>query len=231
MRCLLVFLASVAFFPVPSIAGPGHGAESLRAAARHFIAEQVAASFPQSKAQIQIGSLDPRMKLPDCPSPSFNLAPGSHLWGTGSVGVQCNASAGSSLYLSYRIQLKGPALLARRPLPSHYSPLAQDLVKTEIEYTMDPGRYPQDTENLHGATLSMPLAKGLPLTVDILRVMPIIRAGQRVSVMTDGPGFQITQEGIAQQQAGVGDQIRLKLSSGRYLQGTVQDDGTVYIKP
>jgi len=231
MRCLLVFLAAIALCPVLAVARPVQGSESLRTAASHFLAEQVANTYPKSKAEIQIGAMDASLKFPDCPSPSFILAAGSNLWGTGSLGVQCDSPTRWSLYLTYNINLKGPALVALRPLPSNYSPSAQDLAKTEIEYTMDPGRYPQYPDNLHGSCLSMPLAKGRPLTVDILRAIPIIRAGQRVRVLADGPGFQVTQEGIAQQQAGVGDQIRLKLSSGRYLQGTVQDDGTVYIKP
>jgi flagella basal body P-ring formation protein FlgA len=231
MRCLLVLLALVQFYSLAAQAEVIHNTESVRTAARHYLGSQIAATYPDSTAEITVGSVDERMNLSECPTPSLSLAAGSHLWGTGSIGVRCEAPANWNLYLSYSIRLKGPALLAQRPLPSHYAPTARDLTNAEVEYKSDPGRYPRNPDNLHGATLTMPVAKGTPITIDLLRVKPLIQAGQRVQIRSGGDGFVVSQEGIAQQQAGVGELLRLKLASGRYVQGIVQDDGTVYIKP
>jgi flagella basal body P-ring formation protein FlgA len=231
MRCLLLLLALTPLYSLEAQAEVIHGSESVRTAARLYLREQIAATYPDSTAEIVMGSVDERMNLPDCSSLNLFLSPGSHLWGTGSLGVRCDAPTSWSLYLTYRIHLKGPALLAMRPLPSHYAPMAQDLAKGEVEYKSDPGRYPRNTDSLHGSTLSMPIAKGTPITIDLLRVKPLIQSGQRVRILSDGPGFQVSQEGVAQQQAGVGDLLKLKLASGRYVQGLVQNDGTVYIKP
>jgi flagella basal body P-ring formation protein FlgA len=231
MRCLLILLALVQFYAVAARAGTIRDTESLRTAAIHYLGSQIAAAYPDSTAEITVGSVDERLHLPACPTPSLSLAQGSHLWGVGNLGIRCDAPSSWSLYLTYRIRLRGPALVARRPLPSHYAPTAQDLSRSEVEYAIDPDRYPRNPDNLHGATLAMPLATDSPITVDILRIKPLIQAGQRVRILADGPGFQVSQEGFAQQQAGAGELLRIKLSSGRYVQGVVQNDGTVTIKP
>lgn len=231
MRCLLVLLVLMQLSPLSAWADATHGPKSLKAAASRYLREQIASSYPDSTAQVTLGPINERLTPARCTDATFFVTAGSSLWGTGMLGVQCNAPTNWNMYLTYSIHLKGPALVARRPLPSHYAPTPADLARREIEYSMDPGRYPRDPNNLHAATLTMPLAKGAPLTVDILRVPPIIQAGQEVRIIANGPGFQISQMGIAQQQAGVGDLLRIKLSSGRFIQGTVQDDGTVYVKP
>lgn len=231
MRCLLVLLILMQFCPIPAWAETIHGPKSLKAAASRYLEGQIASAYPGSTAEIAIGPINDRLSSTECTSVSFFVTSGSSLWGTGMLGVQCDAPTSWNMYLSYKIHLRGPALVALRPLASHYTPTAQDLAKREIEYDMDPGRYPRDPASLRNSNLTMSIAKGTPLTVDLLRTPPIIQAGQEVRIVANGPGFQISQQGIAQQQAGVGDLLRLKLASGRYIQGTVQEDGTVYIKP
>ncbi len=231
MRCLLILLALAQFYSATVQAESIRDTESLRTAASHYLGRQIAAAYPDCTAEISVGSIDGRKTLAVCPAPITSLSPGSHLWGAGNLNVRCDAPANWSLYLTYRIRLKGPALLALRPMPGRYAPTAQDLIKGEVEYTIDPDHYPRAPENLHGATLTMPLAKGSPITVDILRVQPLIQAGQRVRILANGPGFQVSQEGVAQQQAGAGELLRLRLGSGRYVQGIVQNDGSVTIKP
>lgn len=231
MRCLLILLALVQIYPSPALAAAVDGPNSLRAAANRFLNKQASAAYPDSAAEVLVGPVDERMNLTDCPSISFFLPPGGHLWGAGTLGVQCSAPSNLAFYLTYRIRLHGPALVAARPLASNYAPQAGDIEKRMIEYTGDPGRYLRDSANLHGATLTMPLTKGAPIRVDMLRVPPIVQAGQQVRIVSGGPGFQVSQIGVAQQAGKVGDLLRLKLSSGRYIQGVVQEDGSVYVEP
>lgn len=231
MRCLLVLLALVQIYSAPALAAAIDGPNSLRAAANRFLNTQANTAYPDSTVNVLIGPVDERLDLSDCSSASFFLPPGSHPWGAGTLGVQCSAPSHLIFYLTYRIRLHGPALVAARPMASNYAPRTGDIEKRVIEYMGDPGRYLRDSANLHGATLIMPLTKGAPLSIDMLRIPPIVQAGQQVRIVSGGPGFQVSQIGVAQQQAKVGDLLRLKLSSGRYVQGVVQEDGTVYVAP
>lgn len=230
-RCLRAATALVLLSHAWAWADTGQDLGALRQAAARFVGEQVRIAYPATGARVEVGPIDPRLMLPACPKPGFELSSGSSLWGSGTLAVRCEAPRPWSLYVTYRTVLKGPALLARRPLPAGTAPGPDDLSSGTVDYDSDPGRYPRDPGALHGAVLTRPLAKDAPLTVDMLRIRPIIRPGQRVRVVIDGSGFQISQEGIAQAQAGVGDSLRLKTASGRYVVGVVQPDGSVRIQP
>lgn len=232
MRCLLLCLAlALALSPAPAYAEARQDLAALRAAAARFMAERAGAAYPDSQARVEIGALDERLNLSRCTDPVFTPAAGATPWGAGTLKVSCPPPAEWTFYLTYRVSLKGPALLARHPMPARYAPVAGDVVKGEIEYSDDPGRYPRDPSSLRGAALLKPVAKGAPITIDMLRLQPIIRAGQRVRIRIEGAGFEVSQEGVAQAQAGVGDSLRLKVQSGRYVQGIVQPDGTVRVRP
>lgn len=231
MRCLLLSLALLL------LTATGAGAETrpdiaaLQAAARDYVLAQVAAAHPGTRAEVAIGPLDERLSLPSCPEPVFALATGSTLWGGGRLGMSCPSGTGWNLYLTFRVTLRGPALLARRPLPARSMPGPRDVETGEIEYAADPGRYPRQPEALRGMALLRPVAKGSPISIDLLRIQPVIRAGQRVRIRLVGPGFQVSQEGIAQAQALPGESVRLKVTTGRFVQGVAQPDGTVLVKP
>lgn len=231
MRCLQVMLALVLMCHSFAQAQTGQDLSALRAAAARYVAGQVAIAYPDARAEVGIGPIDPRLNLPDCPEPLFDLTPGSNLWGSGNLGVECTAPSPWSLYLSYKTKLVGPALLANRPLAVGEALGPGNVVKGQIEYAGDPGRYPHDPAKLFGATLTRPVAKNSPIGIDMLRVQAIVKAGQRVRMRVDGEGFQVSQEGIAQSQARAGDRLRLKTPSGRFVQGIVQPDGTVRIAP
>src|SRR5512135_636470 len=144
MRCLLVSLMLLG--AVPALAGASHGAKSLQTAADRFLAAQARSAYPGSDAEVAVGPIDDRLDLSTCHKATFFLPPGSHLWGAGTLGVECEAPSNVNLYLTYRIRLKGPALVARRPLPSNYAPTQSDLALRTIEYARDPGRYPRDPD-------------------------------------------------------------------------------------
>lgn len=211
-------------------AGDRQDFQALRAAAARFVADRAALAYPGTRTEVEAGPIDARLQLPTCPQPEFALSAGSTLWGSGNLAVSCAAPAWS-LYLTYRTTIAGPALLTRRPLPAGIAPGPTDLIKGEVEYAGDPDRYLRDPASLRGGALTRPLAKNSPITIDMLRILPTIRPGQRVRIVVEGQGFQISQEGIAQSQAGIGEALRLKIASGRFVQGTVQPDGTVRVRP
>ena len=229
-RCLLStwgfgLAASVA------LANPVADHAALRLAAASHVEAVAQAAFPDAQVQVEIGSIDPRLILSPCPSPRFTLPAGAPPWGPGNLSVSCQAPKSWSVFLSYRISLRGPAWVARHPLPVGHVPRLDDLIPGEVEYVGNPGRYPRDPTRLAGAALARPLAEGRPLTLDVLRVRPLVRAGQKVRVLVQGPTFQVAQEAVAQGQAGQGERVRVKTPSGRVIEGMVEADGSVRIAP
>lgn len=229
MRCLLWFLA-LAICPALALAGPTHDLAAMRNEAALHLRELASQAFADARISVDIDAADPRLRLPHCGRLVFFLPAGSHPWGSGNLGVRCESPAWS-LYLTYRIRLRGPALVARQPLPANQALTGNEAITTDIEYTGDPRRYPRDPGMIRGTALIRPVTAGSPISIDMLRREPVIRAGQRVRIIVDGGGFLVGQEGIAQQQAFAGDSIRLKTTSGRQVQGVAQPDGTVRVRP
>lgn len=182
--------------------------------------------------RIDIGPVDSRLRLQPCGEPVLFLPPGARLHGNGSLGVRCEAGPEPwTLYLSYRISLKGPALVARTPLAGRQALTAADVELRTIVYELPPGEYLREVTLLEGALTARPIPAGSPITLASLVRSPKIWAGQRVKVWLAGAGFTVNQEGIALNNAAPGERVRVRTDSGRIIQGQAGADGRVRVEP
>ncbi len=230
MRCLLVCL-SMALVPFAASAEVRQDLTALRAGALGFVADTVALRYPDTQASITIGTIDGRLKLPHCPKPTYAFSTGSADWGSGNLVLACASPSSWHLYVTYRVDLEGPALLALKPLPAGAAPSPTDVALGQATYRGNPGRYLRQAANLAGTVVTRPIARGEALTVDHLRTPPVIKAGQRVRIRILGPGFEVNRDGIAQNPAGIGETVRVKTESGRLIQAIVQPDGSAQVRP
>lgn len=201
----------------------------LRAQANEYLFTLAQAAYPTLSAEVRTGSLDPRLRLPHCPKPGFFLGAGNQPHGSGTLGIRCREPGQWTLYLTYKISLRGHVLVTKRPLPAR-----QDLSSGEVELklvTMEqpPGAYFTSLEQIRNVVTARPLDAGQPITLDVLKRSHVIRPNQRVRILAEGSGFQITQEGTAQNAAYMGDPVRVKMPSGRIIQGVADADGQVRI--
>lgn len=184
------------------------------------------------RAHVEIGAVDPRLRLPPCARPVMFLPAGAHLHGNGSLGVRCEGPPEPwTLYLTYRISLQGPALVSRRPLAARQVIETDDVELRVIAYQAPPGDYLRDPALLEGAMAARPIPAGQPITADRLLRSQVVRAGQRVKLWLSGSGFQITQEGVALNGAKAGEPVRVRTDSGKLVQGQATADGRVLVRP
>lgn len=195
--------------------------------ARVFLLAGIQAAHPGLTAQVETGPLDPRLRLPHCPTPEYTLTAGGTPHGSGSLAVRCTAPNPWTLYLGYRVTLTGEVLVARRPLPARAALQAADLELRRAELTRPPGHYFRLPDALRGSVLARAVAAGQPITLEVIRRQPAVRASQRVRLVSEGAGFQVSQEGTAQNAAYVGETVRVKMPSGRIIQGVAEADGSV----
>jgi flagella basal body P-ring formation protein FlgA len=59
----------------------------------------------------------------------------------------------------------------------------------------------------------------------------VIKAGAKVRLQVGTTTFTVSQEGIALNTAAPGELVRVKTPSGRIVQGTARQDGTVDVRP
>ncbi len=203
----------------------------LRQLGGAWLEQQAAREWPDLVARASTGPVDERLRLSACGDLRFSLPAGARLSASGSIRAQCDAPVRWSLYLSFRMRLSGPALVARRDLPARALIGVDDVEMRVIDYERPSSDYLSDPAVAHGARAAQFIASGQPLRADWLTRPPAIQAGQRVRIVVHGAGFSVNQAGSALNTAAAGDPVRVRIASGRIVQGIAQDDGTVLARP
>ena len=201
----------------------------MRQEAATWLTREVEQTYPESVPQVEIGTVDGRLRLDACDSLHFFLPAGAHLWSGGSLGVKCEKPGRWTLYLTYRVQLTGPALSALRPLPARHLIGQADVALANVRYEQDPGSYLREIPS--GAATQRPVNAGQPVFVHDLLLPDVIRAGAKVRVRVNGKGFSVAQEGKALNAAKAGDSVQVKMPTGRIVRGTATQAGDVDIRP
>lgn len=215
-----------------TLASQSESARTLRVQAERHLQTLIAREDPTLRAQIEIGPIDSRLRLAPCKEVIWFLPRGARLQGTGSIGARCEETSEPwTLYLTYKISLYGPALVAKRPLAMRQELTPGDVELKEVAYDAPAGEYLRDPARLKGAITARPIPTGQPITLDRLLQHPTVRAGQRVKLWLQGNGFYITQEGVALNNAQAGDTVRVRLDSGRLIHGVATRDGKVQVTP
>lgn len=212
-------------------ASPAQDWNSVREAAERHLRDLVDKEYAGTQAQVEIGTVDSRLRMARCAKLGFFLPPGSRPAGSGNLGVRCESPEAWSLYLTYQITLRGPALVVRWPVAARQELKDKDVETREIVYDTMPDRYLRRGEALEGAVTARPLAAGQALTVDSLLRRQAVRAGQRVKLIVVGSGFQVSQDGTALNDAAAGDTVRVRTPHGKVLQGSATADGRVRMQP
>ncbi|MGF6596503.1 flagella basal body P-ring formation protein FlgA [Paraburkholderia sp. GAS448] len=213
--------------PVQPTAAGQQDAESIRRAALAFLQQQ-AAGLP-GKIDITVAPVFPR-GLAACTALAPFMPTGTRLWGRTTVGVRCAGEHPWTLYLQARISLHATYYLASRAIAPGEMLTAADLVARDGDLTNMPQAIVTDPSQAVGSVALMRVAAGLPLRQDILRSASSVTIGQTVRVVAQGPGFAISSEGSAMNNAAPGQPVRVKTATGQIIQGVVKDGGTVEIQ-
>lgn len=228
-RFYSLLLGASLLLVMPVQAGARQNLTTLREQAATWLEQQAVKAYPGSQARIQVGMIDERLRLPACPEPQFFLPDGARLWANGSVGARCAGEIKWRLYLTYESHLRGPGLVASRSLPARSIPGPGDVELKLLDYAQSPDRYLRVLPS--GARLLRPLAPGEAILADGLSLPDVIQAGRKVQVLATGAGFSVTQEGTALNSAAQGEPVKVKMPSGRIVQGIATQDGRVLVSP
>lgn len=194
-----------------------------------------AAMPPQARVEVQVGQLDPRLKLAPCQQIQPYLPPGLSMWGRTRIGLRCldaqsGAGAGRwNVSLPVTVKVYAKALVAAAPLPVG-TQLAQDhLAQAEIDIAAEPGAVFTDAANLIGRQLIRPLAAGDAVRGGSLKQRQWFAAGETVSVRVSGPGYAVAGEGLAMTAGLEGQAVRIRFESGRTVTGRAVGDRQVEV--
>ncbi len=203
--------------------------EILAAAKQHLMDE---ANHNTGSVKIEVNPLDHRIKLTRCELPVETFSPshpGSKSKST--VGVKCSSPKPWTLYVTAKLILEGPVVIAKRDLSRGTAISANDVQLV----TQDTNRllrgYFDTLPQVVGMTLKRNLRRNQVVTPSLLVVQKTIRRGQMVTILAGHSSIQVRMKGKAMRNGNPGELIPVQnLSSKKMLEARVVSAGNVRIE-
>ncbi|MFT3666481.1 flagellar basal body P-ring formation chaperone FlgA [Piscinibacter sp.] len=171
-----------------------------------------------TRVQVEVGSLDPRLKLAPCAQIQPYLPPSARLWGRSRIGLRCASGPTRwNVYLPITVKVFAPAVVATRALPAGSVLQEADLARAEVDLAEESSAALRSAGAALGRALDRPLAAGASLRQSHLRPRQWFAAGETVQLLAQGPGFQVGGSGQALSAGIEGQPVRIRAESGRIL--------------
>ncbi len=190
--------------------------EGAKAAAGAAPAGLVAAP----RIEVEVGQLDPRLRLAPCQKVDAYVPEGTRLWGRSRIGLRCAQGAVKwNVYLPITVKVFGTAMVATNSLASGGVLAAADLAPAEVDLAEDTAAPVTRGELAIGRMLTRALKPGQSLRVSHLKMRQWFAAGETVLVIGQGEGFSVAGEAQALNPGIEGVAVRVRTESGRVLTG------------
>lgn len=190
---------------------------------RHYQQQDV------ERLEIKVGSLDPRLVLPDCPQPLvMSLNDSSNSGGNLTVQTRCEASQSWSIYVPAQVSLFRPLAVASRNLVRGDVVSASDISIEVVNISQLRQGYLARRENIIGQELQRPMNKGEAFRGSILDAPLVIKRGDAVHIEIQAGTIAVNSTGIAMANGRIGQRIRVRNSqSERIVSAEVVEAGKV----
>ncbi len=230
----LMLLAIVGWQPSQAIAaGPATAWQNhaaIRTTAQTFL-DAFANSQHAGRSEVRLGQLDPRLRLKACAVPlEAFVPPGGRVMGNTTVGVRCPDADGWSIYVSARINVYGPVLVARQPLARGAVIREGDLDLVERNLASLPYGYYAGSEPVAGMLAKRTIAAATVITPQMVQAPKLIRRGERVTLIAETGALKIRAVGKALSDGSSGDLVQVQAEgSKRVVDGIVVSQGVVKV--
>ncbi|MEK8034633.1 flagellar basal body P-ring formation chaperone FlgA [Ideonella sp. DXS29W] len=188
------------------------------------------AGLPDARVEVEVGSLDPRLKLAPCQRIEPYLPTGLPVWGRTRIGLKC--TQGTKLWnvtLPITVRVWSRSLVTQAALPAGTVLEPGHFTEAEVDLAAAPGAPIGQPGLAVGRTLARSLPAGAALRVSDLKARQWFAAGETVRVVAVGPGWQVVTEGEAMNPGLEGQTVRVRVESGRLLQGRPVGDRQVEV--
>ncbi len=227
VKALLAALWLLADAALAQTGLPRQDPAALRQTVEQFLRVQ-SAGLP-GQVHLSVGQVDARSNLPACAAPEAFLPHGSRVWGKTTVGVRCSVPLPWTIYISATVQVFGDYVVVAAPLAQGQLIGPNDIAKVKGDLTTLPGGIITDPSQAVGRTVASSLQAGTPLRNDALRSQQVVQQGQTVRVISAGPGFRVSAEARALNNAAEGQVAQARTSSGQVVSGVAKAGGVVEV--
>jgi flagellar basal body P-ring formation protein FlgA len=199
----------------------------VKHAVEEFLAVQVR-GLP-GDVSYTIGSIDPNNRLASCSAMLVSMAPGTKAWGRTSAMVRCQEENGWSIFVPVHIRVVTDYLVSATPLTQGQAITAGNLARRRGDLSDLPAGILTEEREAIGRTAALSVGAGRPLRSDMLRQPLVILQNQTVKVVTQGPGFQVTNEGQALTNGLDGQVVKVRLANGQVITGIARPGGVIEV--
>ncbi len=174
----------------------------------------------QARVDVELGRLDPRLRLAPCAQIQPYLPPGTRMWGRTRLGLRCLSGVTKwNVTLPLTIKVYGPAFVAASDLPAG-TVLSQDHLRlAEVDIAGEAGAIYTQADGWLGRALVRPVAAGEALRSADLKLRHWVEPGDRVQVLATGDGYAVAGEGQALGVGLEGQNVRVRFDNGRMVTG------------
>ena len=210
---------------------PMQSLDSIRDRVYQFLHDQLEPS-QRKDAKIDIGRLDSRLRLRQCPAPLQAFAVGGRpTVGATSVGIRCTGKRPWTLYVTARVVVFDNVLVATRALGRGEQLKAGDLRPARKDLSRLPYGYFTEPDAAVGKVLKRGYLAGDVVQPNQLAAPVLVKRGQQVTLHAQAGGIEIHMGGKALSDGSAGERIRVQnTSSNRIVEGEVIGKGVVRVR-
>lgn len=189
------------------------------------VAQAEPALPPAARLAVELGRLDPRLRLTPCERVEHRLA--GRAWGATRVALRCTQGPTRwQVHLPVTVRVLAPGWVAAADLPAGTVIAAGHLRPGEVDVA--DGALTGERA-IAGRTLARPLAAGEPLRAADLRARQWFAAGEPVQLVAVGHGYSVSGQGQALGPGIEGQRVRVRTDSGRIVTGLPVATGRVEV--
>ena len=192
-----------------------------QAQVQQFTLAAVRHQSPGRRVEVEVGKLDPRLRLAPCRRAEPYLAGTTRLWGRSRVGLRCvEGTVTWNVFAPVSVKVFGQAYVTASVLPAGSVIVHADLAQAEVDLAESPSKPFTDSLRATGRVLLRAVPAGLVLRESHLRPRIWFAAGDEVRLVARGSGFQAVATGQALSVGIEGQLARARTDSGRVVVGS-----------
>ncbi|MEY2873541.1 MAG: flagellar basal body P-ring formation protein FlgA [Pseudomonadota bacterium] len=184
-----------------------------------------------ARVEVIPGQLDTRLRLAPCQQIDPYLPPGTIPWGRTRVGLRCvSGPVAWNVYLPVTIKVWRKAVVSTAALAAGAELSATDVQVAEVDVAGSSAPVFTEAGRLLGRRLINAVGPGVAMRADNLRVRQWFAAGDKVTLVYRGEGFEASTDGFALNSGMDGQPVRVRVSSGQVLTGLPTGENRVEVR-
>lgn len=176
-----------------------------------------------ANVQVSFVKADERIGSAQCPAALFANSAGNKMWGRTYVRVQCVGSDTTPFFLGVDVKVWAPVLVVKGTVQSGQAVGVNDVEFRTMDISQLNNGWVTDLAHLNNKTAARQLWPGTLLKHDHLKGQALVKNGDTVKVMMQGPGFAIGGTAVAMGEAELGEVVKIKTAQGKILHGVARD--------